>query len=60
MADQHRPGTDPERDAVFNAALTGIIANPQFFSFQFQQSPQAAVDFASEVVARAFQDPPND
>lgn len=35
--------------AIFNAALTGICANPNFFGPVMQQSPQAAVDFANEV-----------
>lgn len=48
---------DPQRDAIFCAAITGICANPAFFGPLFQQSPQAAVEFASAVVARACQDP---
>lgn len=57
---RHLLGPDPERDAVFLAALTGIIANPHFFGALFQQSPSAAVDFASEVVERAFEDTTHD
>lgn len=37
--------------STFNAALTGICANPAFFGPIMQQSPAAAVDFANEVVA---------
>lgn len=51
----HQMGRDAERDAVYLAALNGIIANPQFFGPLFQQSPQAAVDFAAKVVACAFE-----
>ena len=47
----HRLGTDGELDAVFLAALTGVIANPGFFGAVMQGSPVAAVEFASEVVA---------
>lgn len=49
---------EPERSAVFLAALNGIISNPNFFGAIFQQSPQAAVDFASLVVEAAFGDDP--
>lgn len=39
---------------IFNAALTGICANPHFFGPLFQQSPQAAAEFARDVVAAAI------
>lgn len=39
--------------AIFNAALTGICANPAFFGPIMQQSPQAAVEFARDVVVAA-------
>jgi len=51
VRDPHQVGLDPALDAVFCAALTGICANPQFFGPTFQQSPQAAVEFATEVVS---------
>jgi hypothetical protein len=38
---------------VFCAALQGILANPGFFGPLFQQSPEAAVEFADQVVLRA-------
>ena len=40
--------------AIFNAALTGICANPNFFGPIMQQSPRAAVEFANEVVLAAI------
>lgn len=40
--------------AIFNAALTGICANPNFFGSIMQQQPEAAVDFANEVVLAAI------
>lgn len=40
--------------AIFNAALTGICANPAFFGPLMQQSPDAAVEFASTVVLAAI------
>jgi len=40
--------------AIFNAALTGFIANKDFHSQVFQGSPQAAVEFADEVVVAAI------
>lgn len=39
--------------AIFNAAITGICANPIFFGADFQGRPEAAVAFASEVVLAA-------
>lgn len=39
--------------SIFNAALTGLIANPNFFGPIHQQSPIAAVDFADQVVLAA-------
>lgn len=39
---------------IFNSALSGICANPHFFSALFQQSPQAAVEFANECVLAAI------
>lgn len=39
---------------IFNAALTGICANPNFFGPHMQQAPQAAVEFANEVVLAAI------
>jgi len=52
----HQMGHDHERDAVYLAALTGIIANPGFFGPIHQGSPAAAADFASEAVSRVFRD----
>lgn len=40
--------------AIFNAALAGICANPNFFGPTMQQSPQAAVEFANEVTLAAI------
>lgn len=40
--------------AIFNAALSGICANPNFFGSIMQQQPEAAVDFANEVVLAAI------
>lgn len=40
--------------AIFNAALTGICANPEFFGFIHQGNPQSAVEFANEVVLAAI------
>jgi hypothetical protein len=49
---------EPFRD-IFNAALTGILANPSFFtSHQFQGDPVAAVEFADRVVMAAITDAP--
>lgn len=39
---------------VFLAAIQGICSNPNFFGPEFQQSPQAAVDFADSVVIAAI------
>jgi hypothetical protein len=39
--------------AIFNAALSGICANPNFFGPHLQQSPRAAVEFALDVVRAA-------
>lgn len=55
-AQAHQLGHDLERDAVYLAALTGIIANPQFFGAIHQGSPTAAAEFASETVAAVFGD----
>lgn len=52
----HQMGHDPERDAVYLAALTGIIANPQFFGATYQGDPSGAAFFASSVVAEVFGD----
>lgn len=51
---------ETERNAVFLAALAGIIANPTFFGPVMQGAPSAAVEFASEVVRVAFGDAPED
>lgn len=40
--------------AIFNAALSGICANPNFFGSIMQQQPEAAVWFANEVVLAAI------
>lgn len=40
--------------AIFNAALTGICANPNFFGATMQGDPRAAVDFANEVTLVAI------
>lgn len=40
--------------AIFNAALTGFIANKDFHGPMSQGSPQAAVEFADEVVIAAI------
>jgi hypothetical protein len=34
------------RDEFAGQALQGIVANNAFFGFSFQQSPEAAADFA--------------
>lgn len=39
--------------AIFNAALSGIVANPVFFGPIMQGSPAAAVEFADSVVLAA-------
>lgn len=39
--------------SIFNAALSGICANPNFFGPIMQQLPEAAVQFANEVVLAA-------
>ena len=39
---------------IFNAAVTGILANPAFFGPVFQGEPEAAVDFADLVVVAAI------
>ena len=39
---------------IFNAALTGICANPNFFGSIMQGQPEAAVDFANEVTLAAI------
>ncbi len=37
--------------AIFIAAIQGICANPHFIdTYQFQGSPEAAVEFANKVV----------
>jgi len=56
----YRVGIDPELDAVFNAALTGICANPAFFGPIHQGSPVAAVEFASSVVFAIWTATPSD
>lgn len=43
--------------AIFNAALSGICANPNFFGPIMQQNPESAVDFANEVVLAAIYGP---
>lgn len=46
------PAWDSNHDgylAIFNAALSGICANPNFFGSTMQGSPEAAVHFANEV-----------
>lgn len=40
--------------AIFNAALTGICANPVFFDAIMQGQPEAAVEFANEVTLAAI------
>ena len=40
--------------AIFNAALAGICANPNFFGPTMQQDPVAAVNFANECVLVAI------
>lgn len=49
MITEWNPANDLWR-SIFNAALSGICANPEFFGMLFQQSPQAAVEFANECV----------
>lgn len=39
---------------IFNAALSGICANPNFFGAIMQQRPEAAVEFANEVTLAAI------
>lgn len=52
----HQIGHFASRDEVYLAAITGIIANPNFFGAIHQGSPSAAVAFASEVVSETFGD----
>lgn len=40
--------------AIFNAALAGICANPNFFGATMQGDPRAAVDFANEATLAAI------
>ena len=40
--------------AIFNAALSGICANPALFGSVMQGDPRAAVDFANEVTLAAI------
>jgi hypothetical protein len=40
--------------SIFNAALTGICANPAFFGQTMQGDPRAAVEFANEVTLAAI------
>ncbi len=40
--------------SIFLAALQGICANPNFFGPIFQQSPNAAVEFAQACVRAAY------
>lgn len=42
---------------IFCAAITGICANPSFFGPLFQQHPDAAVEFADQVVLSALYHP---
>lgn len=39
---------------IFCAAITGICANPNFFGPLFQQSPDAVIEFADQVVLSAI------
>lgn len=51
------PGWDTNHDgyrSIFNAALSGICANPTFFGPVMQGDPRAAVDFANEVTLAAI------
>lgn len=53
----NKPGWNTEGEfcrQVFLAAIQGICSNPNFFGQEFQQSPQAAVDFADAVVIAAI------
>lgn len=45
---------------VFNAALTGILANPAFFGALMQGEPEAAIELADRVVLAAISDPDKD
>ena len=40
--------------AIFNAAIAGICANPNFFGSTMQGAPEAAVHFANEVTLAAI------
>ena len=40
---------------IFNAALTGVLANPHFYGPILQGSPEAAVGFADKIVMAAIQ-----
>ena len=40
--------------AIFNAALAGICANPNFFGPTMQGDPRSAVEFANEVTLAAI------
>ena len=44
---------------IFLAALQGFIANPNFFGFQYQGSPEAAVEFAQGCVSAAYNNNPD-
>lgn len=44
---------------IFLAALQGLIANPTFFGYQYQGSPEAAVEFARSCVKAAYNNNPN-
>ena len=47
---------EPYRE-VFNAALAGICANPNFFGVVMQQSPTAAVEFAKQILFEVVSGP---
>lgn len=54
---QFSPTWDNNHDgyrAIFNAALSGICANPNFFGSTMQGAPEAAVHFANEVTLAAI------
>lgn len=40
--------------AIFDAAISGICANPHFFGPIMQQSPRAAIEFANSIVLEAL------
>ncbi len=56
-SDDFQPHWDNNHEGyrqIFNAALSGILANSQFFGAVMQGEPKAAVEFANEVTLAAI------